>query len=153
MGNYASCFNSPSTARLMDYHGNIRQLILPLKAAELMLEEPGHVISSLHDLRRTRRISALRAEDELFAGKLYLLVPLSKVNRKISDSEMAIIESAKKRSQKKRRGSKIQPAVPMTVEAETEVESLEGLDSDFGSCQLRNFCHWTPALEPILEEP
>ncbi|OAY61915.1 hypothetical protein MANES_01G226900v8 [Manihot esculenta] len=154
MGNFASCFHIPTTAKLMDFHGNLRQLLLPLKAADLMLEEPGHVVSSLHDLRRTRRLSALRAEDEIFAGKIYILVPLSKVHRKISDSEMAILESAEKRSKKKRSGAKILPAVPVTVEVETEmVEALEGLDSGFGSCRLGNYCHWTPVLEPILEEP
>ncbi|KDP28244.1 hypothetical protein JCGZ_14015 [Jatropha curcas] len=154
MGNYSSCFYIPSkTAKLIDSQGNLRQVKAPAKAAELMLEEPGHVVSPVQELRRTRRLIALRAEDELLAGKFYLLVHLSKLNRKISESELGIIESAaaaskKKKSSKGRRGAKVLPAV--ANEAESEVK--EELDMGFACCRLEKCRQWTPALEAITEE-
>ncbi|KAG2693348.1 hypothetical protein I3760_08G092000 [Carya illinoinensis] len=79
MGNYTSCyFPGPSnseTAKLFDSHGNLQRLKLPLTAAELMLDHHGHAIASVEDLRRTRLISGMRADDELLAGKVYFWYP------------------------------------------------------------------------------
>ncbi|EEF47282.1 uncharacterized protein LOC8267358 [Ricinus communis] len=166
MGNYSSCFcihrSNLKTAKLIDSKGTLRQLKLPVKAAELMLEEPGYVVSAAHELLRTGRVIALRAEDEVLARKVYLSLPLCRVNRKISESEMRIIQCAvavEKMSPKKKSGAKVLPAVAVEVkEEEEEIESevvgvLEEQDTDFSGCRLANYQRWTPVLEPIFEEP
>ncbi|KAB5520172.1 hypothetical protein DKX38_024491 [Salix brachista] len=167
MGNYTSCCvvftcsrTAPKTAKLMDSQGKLRQVIsLPVKAAELMLEEPGHAICPLHELKQRNRLIAMRADDELLPGKLYLLVTLSKVNCKVSASELAIMESniaaCEKRSSKKRNGAKVLPAMAVELEegSEGEVSVFEGNDLPSSTgCRLVNYRQWTPALEPISEE-
>lgn len=170
MGNYTSCCvvftcsrKVPKTAKLMDSQGNLTQVSLPVKAAELMLEEPGHAICPLHELKQRSRVIAMRADDELLPGKVYLLATLSKVNCKISASEVAIMESAiaayAKRSSKKRNGAKVLPAMAVEMReleegSEGEVNVLEGNDlTSSTSCRLvLNYRQWTPALEPISED-
>lgn len=165
MGNHSSsCFfvslsKSDPTAKLFDAQGNLlRRVKLPLKAAELMLEEePGHVISPADDLRRTGRFCAMRAEDELLARKAYMLVPLCKINRKISDSDMAIIKSTIYKK-KNKTSSKVSPA--MTAE-ESKEEAEDLVVGDFeGNIVSTGFNFgrpifyskgWKPALEPISE--
>ncbi|KAK7259235.1 hypothetical protein RIF29_24836 [Crotalaria pallida] len=111
MGNKASCSSScscisdsvsvskgfsnkcGSTAVVLDTNGNIREMKLPMKSGELMIEEIGHVITEVDELRKTRRITALRADEELVAGKVYLLVPVSRTRSKASEFEMAIAEN------------------------------------------------------------
>lgn len=161
-------FSNAKTAKLVldaagSYH--VRQVKLPLKAAELVLEEdPGHVISPADEIRRTGRFVAVKAEEELVARKVYLLVPLCKVNRKVSESDMALIDLAckKKRSRtsSKRTSSKILPATPV------EEPGLEGVESQQvdqgklvtfpGSFQMAPHMKgynkaWSPVLEPISE--
>lgn len=149
-------FSSANTAELFDAKGNfVRQIELPIKAAELMLEEePGHVISPADEIRRTGRFMAMRAEDELVARKVYLLVPLCRVNRKVSDPDMALIDLAcKKRSRtsSKRTSSKILPAA---MEEEVEEFQLEEkvISRYHLGPQLKGYLRgWSPVLEPISE--
>jgi hypothetical protein len=163
MGNYVSCCFPQSlgaqTAKLFDVHGNLQQVKLPLKAAELMLEQPGYAIAPVEELRQTRRISAMKADDELSAGKVYLLVPTGKVHCKVSELEMAIIELAckKRASMLKPSGSKVSPA---TSEAEPKEVGEDDDDvNSFGGDQVAglpghqfwNYKRWSPVLEPISE--
>ncbi|KAF9665319.1 hypothetical protein SADUNF_Sadunf16G0110400 [Salix dunnii] len=166
MGNYASCCvvftcsrAAPKTAKLMDSQGKLRQVSLPVKAAELMLEEPGHAICPLHELKQRNRLIAIPADDELLPGKVYLLVTLSKVNCKVSASELAIMESTiaacAKKSSKKRNGAKVLPDMAVELEegSKGEVSVFEGNDLPSSTgCRLVNYRQWTPALEPISEE-
>ncbi|CAK7343698.1 unnamed protein product [Dovyalis caffra] len=166
MGNRTSCCaitfsRKPKTAKLIDSKGNLRQVSPPVKAAELMLEEPGHVIALVDELKQRSRIIAMRADDELLPGKVYLLVPLSKVSCKISASELATIEStiaasAKRSSKKRSRGAKVLPAMAVDLReeegSEGEVKVLEGNDTSATGYQLGNYRPWSPALEPISEE-
>ncbi|KAH7516981.1 hypothetical protein FEM48_Zijuj09G0013700 [Ziziphus jujuba var. spinosa] len=158
---YSSCFqnfSSNQTAKLFDAKGNfVRQVKLPLKAAELLLEEePGHVISRAEEIRRAGRFIAMKAEDEIVARKAYLLVPLTRVNRKVSESDMKLIELAtRNKSKTKRSGSKVSPAmaeerkddeglVKVLAEKVTEYHHL--------GPQLKGYIRgWNPVLEPISE--
>ncbi|KAF3436532.1 hypothetical protein FNV43_RR23624 [Rhamnella rubrinervis] len=149
-------FSNAKAAKLFDAEGNfVRQVKLPLKAAELMLEEePGHIISPADEIRRTGRFMAMKAEDELVARKVYLLVPLCRVNRKVSDSDMALVDLAcKKRSRtsSKRTSSKILPAA--TVEEKEEFRVEEKVISGYHlGLHLKGYIRgWNPVLEPISE--
>lgn len=163
MGNYTSCcfpqsFEAQTTAKLFDANGNLQQVKLPLKAAELMLEQPGNAVAPVEELRQTRRISAMRADDELLAGKVYLLVPTGRVHCKVSDLEMAIIELAckKRASVLKPSGSKVLPAAAaaeLTEVGEDEVKTFGGdqVIAGLPGHQFWNYKRWSPVLEPISE--
>ena len=62
----------------------------------------------MEELLKTRRITALRADEELVAGKFYLLVPVSRINCKASEFEIAIAE----RGSRKRKGNKTAKVSP-----------------------------------------
>lgn len=158
MGNHASCFfvgsSNAQTAKLFDSQGNLQRVKLPIKAAELMLEQPGHFIALVDELRLSRRMKAMRADDELLVGKIYVLVPSGRVNSKVSELEMAIIDLAcKKRASTKQSGSKVLPAmmVEPKEEEEGEVQGFGGKVTGLPGCQLGNHRRWSPALEPISE--
>ncbi|KAM7521420.1 hypothetical protein LguiA_011322 [Lonicera macranthoides] len=114
MGNCTSCcYVEPQTAMLIDVRGNFRQVKLPITAADLMIDEPGHLISPIDDiLRRTLRYQAMPADQQLSAGKLYMFVPAAKLHSKLSQSDTAMLDSLyKKRRPSKRRSSKVLPSI------------------------------------------
>ncbi|KAL6978285.1 hypothetical protein U1Q18_019954 [Sarracenia purpurea var. burkii] len=156
MGNYASCvYMEPQTAILIDAHGNLRRIKLPISAAEIMLDEPGHVVSPAQQIQQTRRISPIKADDELSVGKAYLLVPASRMNCKVSGSEMALIESATANKRFKRHSSgQVSPAA--TEESGGQVEKphpvLQGNITGLACHPVANPCgQWKPVLETIFE--
>ncbi|CAK9145209.1 unnamed protein product [Ilex paraguariensis] len=159
MGNCTSCFYlepkpKPKTAKLIHVHGNLRHFKVPITAAELMLEEPGHVICPVENLRRTRRFEAMKADEDLLAGKLYMLVSTNRVHRLLSESEMKLVESVCEKRRAKRRGSKILPDVtPQEVDETCEesgdpIRFMGGDDTGLPCYRLRQ---WRPALDPIVE--
>ncbi|XP_061338455.1 uncharacterized protein LOC133285262 [Gastrolobium bilobum] len=159
------CRRSTKTAMLLDTSGKIREIKVPVRSAELMIEELGHVIIPVEELRRTRRISALPADQELLGGKVYLLAPVSRVHSKASESEMAIAEqwcsekkSNKSGPRKKKSGNmaKVSPVSTLSGrDGEIEVSSFPGRGNLVGiPChQLGSRGRWNPVLEPILESP
>ncbi|KAK2418801.1 hypothetical protein P8452_62916 [Trifolium repens] len=126
------------TATLLDTYGNIREIKLPMKSAELMIELIGHVITPAEDLLRTRRITALRADEELVAGKVYLVVPVSRVNSKASEFEIAVADQ--KKGSGKRKGSKTAKVSPVSKLTEND-----------GGVYCVRQKRWNPVLDPILE--
>ncbi|KAK7344385.1 hypothetical protein VNO77_13918 [Canavalia gladiata] len=160
MGNTASysCFSvgsSKKTATLLDTRGNVREIKLPVRSGELMIELLGHVITPVEDLRRTRRVSALTADEELVAGKVYLLAPASRVHCKASEFEMAIAEQW---GQRKRKSLKVNKVSPLSAsDGEIRVNSFPEKKKLVGNgipChQLRTQRRWNPVLRPILESP
>ncbi|KAL2470752.1 Uncharacterized protein Adt_01418 [Abeliophyllum distichum] len=144
MGNFTSCcFVESQTAKIIDLHGNIRIVEIPLTAADLMLEEPGHVVSPAVEISRSNsRFSAMKADEQLTAGKVYVLIPVCRVRSKVSESEMAVINTGDKKKAK-RPSSKVLPVVTETSDEEiyTSVKLIPNQ-------RLRP---WKPALEPISE--
>lgn len=125
------------TTTLLDTDGNIREIKLPMKSAELMIELIGHVITPAEELLRTRRIIALRANEDLVAGKVYLVVPVSRVNCKASEFEISIAE---KRSGKRKGNetAKVSPVNKLT-------------ENDNGGVISVRQRRWNPVLDPIFE--
>ncbi|XVF32876.1 hypothetical protein REPUB_Repub17cG0120700 [Reevesia pubescens] len=162
MGNStSSCFIQDSIrkkmAKVIDAKGSLRKVKLPVKAAELMLEEPGHIISPVEDLKRTRRVAAMRADDELLVGKVYVLVPIRRVHCKVTDADMTIIEAACSGKKRRKSGAKVLPDVTeeLREEEESQVEVL-GENCMKGTSVPgyrlgKNYRTWTPVLEPISE--
>lgn len=120
------------TAMLLDSDGNTREIKLPIKSGELMIEEFGHVVTPVDEIRRTGRVSALLADEELVAGKVYLLLPVNRINSKASEFEMAIAEKQSGHT-KRTRGNNMAKVSPSVCPR-------------FGN-QVR----WNPVLDPIFE--
>ncbi|PSR94717.1 Protein of unknown function DUF4228, plant protein [Actinidia chinensis var. chinensis] len=151
MGNLTSCFYVEiQTAIIIGAGGNFRKINLPITAAEIMLDEPGHVVSQAEQIRRTGRIAALKADEELSAGNVYLLVPVNRANSKPSESEMALIESASAKRRPKRRSSKISPAATEGSGEKIE-DPITVSPVHSAGCRLRGSRPWTPVLHPISE--
>jgi hypothetical protein len=152
MGNTTSCSCIPTnraindkviiktkknkTATLLDTSGNIQEIKLPMKSAELMIELIGHVITPAEDLLRTRRITALRADEELVAGKVYLAVPVSRVNSKATEFEIAMAEEG--------RGKR-------KVNKTAKVSAVSKLTENDGGVYCVRQRRWNPVLDPIFE--
>ncbi|TYG44842.1 hypothetical protein ES288_D11G127500v1 [Gossypium darwinii] len=149
MGNYTStCFIQDASlnkfAKVIDAQGNLRIVKLPANAADFLLEEPGYIISPVEELKRSRRPVAMRADDELLVGKVYVLVPIGRIHRKVADADMAIIAVACRRK-KKTNGAKVLPE-----DREVE-ECMKGVPIPPPAYPFGNYRPWIPVLEPIPE--
>uniref|UniRef100_A0A803LF66 Uncharacterized protein n=1 Tax=Chenopodium quinoa TaxID=63459 RepID=A0A803LF66_CHEQI len=144
-------------AKLVDSLGQLKLVNLPTTVAELMLEHPGFAIAPMDELRETRRITAMRADDVLHGRKVYLLVPVDKVNSRLTELQMAAIDSlvCSCKGGRTRGGSKVSPDLEANG---LDGQSLEDLVKDLSEkCtgltrQRKRICKvWEPVLEPILE--
>ncbi|TYI73680.1 hypothetical protein E1A91_D07G146300v1 [Gossypium mustelinum] len=133
MGNCtSSCFIQVSDmAKVIDAQGKLKKVKLPVKAAEIMLDEPGRVISPVEELKRTRCVVPMRADDELLAAKAYVLVPIQR--------KLLVAERKRAKS-----GAKV---LPELREEERQVDPVLAVPG----CRKGNYRPWTPVLEPISE--
>ena len=140
------------TAMLLDSDGNTREIKLPIKSGELMIEEFGHVVTPVDELRRTGRVSALLADEELVAGKVYLLLPVNRVNSKASEFEMAIAEKQSGHT-KSKRGNNMAKVSPSLISRSNERDEENQVTvSVFPVCpRFGNQVRWNPVLDPIVE--
>ncbi|GAB2234553.1 hypothetical protein Droror1_Dr00003808 [Drosera rotundifolia] len=150
MGNYSSCYtgrlSEPQEAKIIDSQGNLQTIKTPMTAAELMMEQPGYVVSPAGQIRRTKWVSALKAEEELAAGEAYLLVQVGRVHRKATESELALVEFVL--GEKRKGSSRVSPVAEAVVAVE---EEEEGLEERCGGRRWGGGRRWSPVLEPILE--
>ncbi|GLJ46354.1 hypothetical protein SUGI_0977120 [Cryptomeria japonica] len=109
MGSYLSCASYSSvvpynTVKVLAFNGGLQEFHTEMKVAEIMLENPQHFVCHSDSLEVGRRINALSADNDLELGHLYLVLPMSKLQRVLSGSEMASIafraNSAMKKSSK-----------------------------------------------------
>ncbi|MED6138280.1 hypothetical protein PIB30_072755 [Stylosanthes scabra] len=134
-----------ATAMVVDTSGNVNNIKLPLNCGELMIDQIGHVITPAEVLQKTRRILPLGADDELLPGKLYLLVPASRVNSKASASEMA--KTHIKKHNKTANMAKVSPS-KLTWDHQPEHGKDQISPLPVGYQGKRRWC---PVLDPIFE--
>lgn len=152
MGNYLSCVPHKSlTAKLIDSQGNLHPIETPIKAAELMLESPGHVICPAEELKRTCRVMAMKADDELLAGGVYLLFPVSKANSRVSDADMARIDAKKKKKKNGRVRVFPEGGEEVRVAGSCLKGGKEELETGIIGQRRSNYRLWRPVLETINE--
>uniref|UniRef100_A0A803LF67 Uncharacterized protein n=1 Tax=Chenopodium quinoa TaxID=63459 RepID=A0A803LF67_CHEQI len=116
-----------------------------------MLKHPGFAVTSIEELRQTRQLRSLRDDDVLLARKVYLLVPVDKVNSILSKAQLNVINEIVIRSYcndmlgggRTRGRSKVFPRSGCSGVASQSTVVIE---------QRRGCNTWKPALEPILEE-
>ncbi|GJN18047.1 hypothetical protein PR202_gb05165 [Eleusine coracana subsp. coracana] len=100
MGNFASCTLARATAvrgigaSVVLPDGRVRQVALPAKAAELMLEAPGHFLADARALRPGRRIDALAADEDLQRGVIYAALPMKRLGAAAAPADVARLAAA-----------------------------------------------------------
>ncbi|KAL5722437.1 hypothetical protein ACHQM5_005960 [Ranunculus cassubicifolius] len=146
---FLSNYSKPRRANIFDPQGQLQRLELPITAAELMLEAPGSIVCCVNELQKTRGIWGLRADENLMAGKFYIMFPAKRVYGKLSQLELGIIEDACKN-----KGKRIGPKV-FAEEEEGKAELRMGNDqyvsTGYPNCKLGSCKQWRPILEPIIE--
>ncbi|KAF0916841.1 hypothetical protein E2562_014590 [Oryza meyeriana var. granulata] len=111
MGNHlASCTMArvPGAARgakVLLPDGAVRVVRVPAKAAELMLEAPGHFLADARALRAGRRIAALGADEDLELGGLYAAFPMKRLGAPAAPADLARLAAAVSREAAARRSS------------------------------------------------
>ena len=96
MGNYISCDSTnveSNVMKVIKLYGNVQEFERPMKAAELMLDNPQHFVCHSTAVQTGRRILALSADEELELGNLYFLLPMQKLHSSPSPSEIASLAS------------------------------------------------------------
>ncbi|KAJ0878414.1 hypothetical protein HanRHA438_Chr10g0439531 [Helianthus annuus] len=154
MGNFTSCFKQNiQSAKLIDCDGNLRHIKVPITAAEIMLlEQPGHLVSPVvDDLESVFRLSALRADQVLSNGKLYFLIPVSRLNSFVTEAELVMLRSGcgKVKRVKQRRRAKVLPE-EKTGESLGEILGISEESFSTGQSVCRSPM-WKPVLEQIYE--
>ncbi|KAL5700918.1 hypothetical protein ACHQM5_026315 [Ranunculus cassubicifolius] len=156
---FSSFTNSskPKTAYIFDIQGQLQRLTLPITVAEMMLEAPGSIVCAMDELRISRVITALRADDELQARKFYAMFPAKKANSKVSESYLENIKAACRSRKRSKKGTKSGPKVaPIGNEEERDANcgNLLGddhCDTGFPGCRSSSSKKWRPMLQPIHE--
>nr|KYP47566.1 hypothetical protein KK1_030761 [Cajanus cajan] len=134
--------------------GNRREIKLPAKCGELMIQELGHVISPVDEIRRTGRVSALLADEELVAGKVYLLLPVNRVRCKASKMEMGIAEKHSVSAQTKKTKGNQMPKVSPSLISRSSQRLGQNEVTVFPIKKVNQFqTRWNPLLDPISESP
>ncbi|MED6139634.1 hypothetical protein PIB30_085696 [Stylosanthes scabra] len=136
------------TAMVVDTSGNVNNIKLPLNCGELMIDQIGHVITPAEVLQKTRRILPLGADEELLPGKVYLLIPASRVNSKASASEMAKTHIKKHKTANM---AKVSPSkLTWDQQPEQPKDQISPLPLNF-TVGYQGKRRWCPVLDPIFE--
>ncbi|ERN16755.1 hypothetical protein AMTRI_Chr02g263800 [Amborella trichopoda] len=154
MGNCTSHY-SPSRKTpptIIDLGGNTSRVLEHTKIAEIMLENPGHLVSPVAGILRTRRISALKADEELASGEVYFIFPANRLNSRVSDEEMAFLDGKKReKSSRKVFPTSGEMAEKPVALPKFTVEEAGDCDTGFAGHRLAVYRNWMPVLETISE--
>ncbi|RDX81443.1 hypothetical protein CR513_37879, partial [Mucuna pruriens] len=103
MGNAASCTPSliPSgVIKVLYLDGRLEAYTKPMRAAELMLEYPGHFVCDSSYLKVGHRIQGLLADEELERRKFYFLLPMDLLYSVLTHEEMSSLNYKASRATK-----------------------------------------------------
>lgn len=112
MGNYVSCtLSGPGSKSLRAIKvifpgGEIKELLAPIRAAELMLEKPNFFVVNARALQIGRRFSPLSADEELEFANIYVMFPMKRLNSTITAADMGALLLAANAAVKKGSGGK-----------------------------------------------
>lgn len=126
MGNFASCTlaripGSARGARVVLPDGAVRLVRLPAKAAELMLEAPGHFLADARALQAGRRIAALGADEDLELGGVYAALPMKRLGAPAAPADVVRLAAAVTREAQARRSASAKVAAVVVAPPELVV--------------------------------
>ncbi|KAL5711032.1 hypothetical protein ACHQM5_021531 [Ranunculus cassubicifolius] len=130
--------------------GRVEVFTRPIKAVELMLENPRHFVCDFSDLKVGHRIPGLVADEDLERRHLYFLLPIEMLYSVLMDDEMDALSFLVAKVMKNGRGSHIGKIFPMFSEFCIFPSEAKGFDSTKDSKQgERSYSKqrsWKPAL-------
>ncbi|CDO98332.1 unnamed protein product [Coffea canephora] len=162
MGNVALCapsIISSGVVKVLFSDGRLVIYTRPVKAAELMLENPGQFVCDSSHLKIGHRIPGLSADEELEVRQIYYLLPMEMLYSVLTSEEMGSLndKSSKAFKQGSLSFSKIFPVLgdfclfPLTSETSKNLDSAtNGPEPAERYARQRS---WKPALETIIEAP
>ncbi|KAK6925286.1 PADRE domain [Dillenia turbinata] len=155
MGNAAFCAPlviSNGIVKVIRRDGRLEEYTGPVKAAELMLENPGQFICDSTNLQVGRRILGLSAQEELERRQLYFILPMEMLYSVLTPEEMSSLTYKATKALKRHASSssssfaRIFPVCIFPSEARTAAD-----DSSTVVKRYSRQRSWIPALETIEE--
>ncbi|MCD9643587.1 hypothetical protein HAX54_031189 [Datura stramonium] len=135
MGNFTSCpvlptIRNSKAARVVLPGGEIRQFREPVKAAEIMMENPSNFLVDSSSLSIGRRFSPLSADEDLEFGNVYIMFPMKRVNSVVTAADMTLLLLAANSAAKRISGGnvKISPEVSPAPENNAGGRSSDGVE-------------------------
>ncbi|CAI9113693.1 OLC1v1014346C1 [Oldenlandia corymbosa var. corymbosa] len=160
MGNVASCapsIISSGAVKVLFGDGRLVIYTRPLKAAELMLENPGQFVCDSGHLKVGHRIAGLSADEDLELRQIYYLLPMEMLYSVLTVEEMSYLNeiSSKALKQGSLNFSKIFPVFGdfclfPNAESRNVDSAIKGPEPTERYSRQRS---WKPALETIMEAP
>lgn len=127
-------------AKLVDSEGHLAFIELPMSVLDLMSDYPDFAVCAAEDIRQTHRLVRMNINQWLAPRNLYLLVPMHKLDSKVSHVQLAALHSLCSGKKK-------------LVPGDDYKDFLEGLLGNVnGQCQSRRHNCWSPALSTIYED-
>lgn len=169
MGNAASCAPSIISSnggvrKVLSVDGRIEVYTRPVKAAELMVENPGQFVCESTSLRVGNRIQGLSADEELEKRQLYLLLPMDLLYSVLTFEEMSSLTYRTSKALKHGSFTNFGKIFPVMLSEfcifPSEAKTLDGSNDP---SMIMNISEpvkryskqssWRPALETIVETP
>ncbi|XP_022715314.1 uncharacterized protein LOC111274714 [Durio zibethinus] len=156
MGNAASCapsIISSGVVKVLLPEGNMQIHTKPVKAADLMLENPGNFVCASSSLIVGYRIHGLNADEVLERRQLYFLLPMELLYSVLTPEEMSSLTCKATKAFKHATFNNLVKIFPEFCISPFEPETPENqvnktADSVERYSKQRS---WKPALETILE--
>ncbi|KAI3473918.1 hypothetical protein Pfo_028112 [Paulownia fortunei] len=164
MGNVALCAPSVISNVVVKVLSSDGRLMIytraPVKAAEIMLENPGQFLCESIHLKVGQRIPGICAEEELERGQVYFLLPMEMLYSVLTNEEMKCLNQKASKGMKQAATlnfSKIFPEFclfPNGSEAKAVEDSAAiGISNSQQFERYSRQRSWQPALETIIETP
>ncbi|XP_008811790.2 uncharacterized protein LOC103722870 [Phoenix dactylifera] len=163
MGNATSCtpYAVPTgSIKVIDSNGGVEEYMHTVRAAELMVENPGQFVCDSNYLKVGYRIPGLVADEELEPHRLYFLLPMDMLYSVLAEEEVASLsckasKAMRKRGRSKNIGRRILPVLSefclFPTEDKPVAERTRSVNKMCGRMSKER--SWTPALDTIEEVP
>ncbi|KAK3440701.1 hypothetical protein EUGRSUZ_B00987 [Eucalyptus grandis] len=160
MGNAASCapsiiISGSSVAKVLSSDGKMQIYTRPVRAAELMLENPGQFLCNSSTLRVGHRIHGLLADEELELRRFYFFLPMELLYSVLTYEEMSALTYRASKALKHGSFNNLSKIFPVCI-FPSESKRTEGSDRDVVLEPIERYSKqrsWRPALETIVETP
>lgn len=164
MGNATSCapsiLSNTGVVKVVSSDGRLEVYTRPVKAAELMLDKPGHFVCNSTDLKVGQRIPGLSADEELELRQLYFLLPMEMLYSVLTHEEISSLsykasKVVKHGSTSKNFGRIFPLGLSDFCMFPSETKTLASPTTDHPKPVQRYSRQrsWSPALETIVETP
>ncbi|KNA20145.1 hypothetical protein SOVF_054060 [Spinacia oleracea] len=100
MGNTSCIITSNSKTKVLKWDGGLRVYSRPVKAAELMLNNPGQFVCPFSIVQIGNRVTGLLADDELEPHNLYFLLPMDLLYSVLTTDEVSYMSTKAQKAAK-----------------------------------------------------